>query len=636
MTKRNIYLNVLPMEEAIEIYEERLKEFIRPREEENINVIDALGRVTSEAVFAKYNSPLYDSAAMDGIAVNSKDTIGARETNPIKLSKNDYIVIDTGDPLLPPYDSVIMIEDIEIEEDNSVIIREAASSWQHIRPVGEDIVQGEMILSSLHKIRPIDIGVLLSGGITEINVFSETKVAIFPTGTEMIEAGNNPKIGEIIESNSRMFEAMVKENGASAFRFPAIKDDYNTIKEKIENAVSEYDMVIVNAGSSAGTEDYTANVLKELGEIIVHGVAIKPGKPVILAIVSGKPVIGLPGYPVSAYLAYQNFVVPVLKMMGNIIDDSYENIKAIITRRVVSSIKHREYIRVKIGKVGKNLIAAPLARGAGAAMSLVRADGFCIIDQDLEGIEAGEEVDVLLNKSLSELDNTLVSIGSHDLVLDLIADMITEQFPGNHLSSSHVGSMAGLLALKRGETHIAPIHILDEESSTYNIPIIKELFEDKKMALIKGVGRVQGIMVQKGNPLGIKKIDDLVKHRYINRQRGAGTRLMFDYKLKELNISSSSINGYEREATTHMAVAASIKNNSADAGMGVYSAAKAMDLDFIPIKDEEYDFAIPVEFLELPHLKAFIGVLKSVEFKEKVSKMGGYNTGKSGTIEFIN
>ncbi|WP_243662143.1 molybdopterin biosynthesis protein [Miniphocaeibacter halophilus] len=591
--------------------------------------------MTSKAVFAKYNSPLYDSAAMDGIAVESKKTIGARENKPIMLKKEDYVVIDTGDPVFQPFDSVIMVENIEQEEDGSVLIRKAAAPWQHIRPVGEDIVQGEMILPSSHKIRPIDIGVLISGGVTEIEVIKKLKVGIYPTGTEMIEARDNPKIGQIIESNSMMFSALIEENGSIPFRHSALPDDYELIKNTIKDAIKEYDMLIINAGSSAGTEDYTANILKEIGEVVVHGVAIKPGKPVILGIVDNKPVIGLPGYPVSAYITYQKFVVPILELMGNKVKKEQDTIEANIARRVVSSIKHEEYIRVKVGKVGERYVAIPLARGAGAAMSLVRADGFCIIDQNLEGLEAGDRVKILLNKRVSELEQTLVSIGSHDLILDIIADMMSEKYPGEYLSSSHVGSMAGLLSLKREEAHMAPIHILDDKTSRYNIPIVKEILGDRPMALIKGVGRIQGIMVQKENKLGIKGIKDLIKHRYINRQRGAGTRIMLDFKLKEAGISPEEITGYDREAATHMAVAVAIKNNSADAGMGILSAAKAVDLDFIPIANEEYDFAIPVENLELKQVKDFIEILKSHEFKNKLIQMGGYSTEKTGEIVII-
>jgi len=623
-----------PIDEALELFKNALKPNIQ-NISESIEVIDSLDRVTLGAVFAKVNSPLYDSAAMDGIAVISSRTHGASETTPVTLTKNDdYIPVDTGDPVINPYDAVIMIEDILENGDNICTIRSAASLWQHVRPVGEDIVQGEMIIPTGHKIRPIDIGVLLSGGITEISVRKLPSVAVIPTGTELIEPGVPAKEGDIIESNSRMLEALVRKNGGVPVRFKPIIDEYDVIKDTLQDAAKKYDMVMIIAGTSAGREDYTLQTFKELGEVIIHGVASKPGKPVILATISEKPIIGIPGYPVSAYLTFENFVSPVLQMFTGLPETGSTVIKATLTRRLVSSLKHREFVRVKIGRVGNKLIASPLARGAGAAMSLVRADGFCVIPRNSEGIEAGTQVDVILSCGIEELENTLICIGSHDLIIDLIADIMSGE-SGFTLSSAHVGSMGGLIALKNNETHIAPVHLLDEETGIYNEAAVGKVLPGKKMALIKGVGRIQGIMVKKGNPLGIKGIAGLTGCRYINRQRGAGTRILLDYMLKREGVDPPDIPGYDREAATHMAVAAAIKNGNADAGMGILAAANAMDLDFIPVGTEEYDFAIPVEFMDLPHVKDFIGVLKSPVFHKKLAQFGGYTFEKTGNVEFI-
>ncbi len=634
MGKRNLYLKNTPVQEAQEIYQKALEGVVTPQEEE-IPVTESLNRVTTKAIYARYCSPLYNAAAMDGIAVEAERTKGASERTPLTLRpEGDFVVVDTGDPIHAPYDAVIMAEDLLEQADGSVQILESAAPWQHVRPIGEDIVAGEMLLPSRHRIRPIDIGVLLSGGITQVAVYRQPTVAIFPTGTEIIEPDQDPEDGAIIESNSRMFEAMVREQGGLPTRFAPIADDYELLKKSISEAVDNFDMVIVNAGSSAGTEDYTVHVLRELGQVIIHGVAIKPGKPVILAIVRGKPVIGLPGYPVSAYLTFENFVIPVLQQMNGQTSSRVPQVEAVISRRMVSSLKHREYVRVKVGKVDGKLVASPLARGAGAAMSLVRADGFCVIPQNSEGVEAGEKVTVELYRTMEEIDHTVVAIGSHDLILDVMADLMPTLYPGNYLSSTHVGSMGGLMALRRGEAHLAPTHLLDEETGTYNVPTLKKLFTEP-MALIKGVDRVQGIMVKKGNPLGIRGIEDLPGVSYVNRQRGAGTRVLLDYKLKQAGIDPSAIRGYDREAATHMAVAAAIAGGDADAGMGIESAARSMGLDFIEVGPEEYDFAIPVRFLELPHVQHFLEVLKSREFAERVEKLGGYSLRQAGTILYI-
>lgn len=636
MGKRNLYLKTTPVQEAIDIYRSEVEKRVE-LQYETIPVTESLNRITGKAVYAKYCSPLFNAAAMDGIAVNAAKTEGASEGTPVELVfGKDYQIIDTGDPIHEPYDAVIMAEDLlETEDENKVKIISPAVPWQHIRPVGEDIVAGEMILPGRHCIRPIDVGVLLSGGIVEIEVVKNPTVAIFPTGTEIIEPGTEPKDGDIIESNSRMFENMAKVQGAEAVRFETIPDDYERIRDAVKEAAEKFDMVIINAGSSAGTEDYTVHVLRELGEVIIHGVSIKPGKPVILAFVNNKPVIGLPGYPVSAYIGFENFVSPVLSYMGGRVEKKNKKVEAVISRRLVSSLKHKEYVRVKVGCVGDKIVAAPLARGAGAAMSLVRADGFCVIPQNSEGCEAGEKLEVELYRELEEIKNTAVVIGSHDLILDVMADMMPNHFPGMYLSSTHVGSMGGLMALKRGEAHIAPIHMLNEETGVYNMSYIEKMFHEP-VAVIKGVGRVQGIMVKKGNPLHISSVEDLKKVRFVNRQRGAGTRMLLDFCLKERGIMPEEIRGYDREAATHMAVAALVAGESADAGLGIRSAALAMKLDFIEVGQEEYDFAVPEKYLELPYIRAFVQILKSEEFHKKLQELGGYTWERAGEIVTVN
>lgn len=642
MAKRNLYLKTTPVEEAGEKYMQALEDAgcMKPQTE-IIDTYESLGRITAEAIFAKCCSPLFNAAAMDGIAVKSAETAGASEERPLTLEPGtDYKIIDTGDPIKAPFDAVVMAEDVTEEAGSDrVMITRSVPGWQHVRPIGEDIAAGEMLLPRHHKIRPVDIGVLLAGGILNMKVFKKPQVSIIPTGTEIIMPHENPEEGDIIDSNSGMFAAMVTEAGGIPHRCGIVPDDYEQIKETVLREIKNSDMVIINAGSSAGTEDYTVHVLREVGKVIIHGVAMKPGKPVILAIVQGKPVIGLPGYPVSAYLAFENFVTPVLKKLAGTYFGSgsseRKTVKAVLSKRIVSSLKHREYVRVKVGKVGDKFVCAPLARGAGAAMSLVRADGFCVIPQECEGFEAGETVDVELYTDIAQIENTLVSIGSHDMIIDVMNDMMAEHFPGMNLSGTHVGSMGGLMALSRGETVIAPIHLLDEETGEYNVSYIEKIFPGEKMALIKGVDRIQGIMVKKDNPLNIRGVEELTRARYVNRQRGAGTRVLLDYKLKQAGITPDMINGYDKEAATHMAVAALVASEEIDAGMGIKSAADAMGLDFIEVGTEEYDFAIRQKDLELPQVKAFRQILESKEFHEKLKQMGGYGWRQAGRIVTI-
>ncbi len=632
MEKRNLYLHTTPVDEAKESYGKAVRACVKARKEE-IPVRDSLGRITAEAVYASLCSPLFNASAMDGIAVMASRTAGASEEHPLTLRRGeDFKVVDTGDPVREPYDAVIMAEDLLEVDGDTVQIMAAVSPWSHIRPIGEDIVAGEMLLPGHHRIRPADIGVLLGGGICHVQVTARPRVGIIPTGTEMIPPGQEPGEGQIIDSNSGMFAALVQQYGGVPDVSPIVEDDYEKILAAVRRAVADNDMVIVNAGSSAGTEDYTVHVLRKLGTVLIHGVAIKPGKPVILAVVDNKPVIGLPGYPVSAYIDFETFVKPVMELFTGAAPEDHPVEEAVVSRRLVSSLKHREYVRVKVGEVDGRLIASPLARGAAAATSLVRADGVCVIGQNLEGYEAGEKVPVELWRSREEIRHTIVSIGSHDMIMDFLADLLPDLSPGVHLSSTHVGSMAGLMALKRGEAHIAPTHLLDEETGVYNTAYLRRIFPDREMALIKGVTRIQGLMVKKGNPKGIRGIEDLPGCRYANRQRGAGTRVLLDHLLKQAGIRPEQIDGYELEAATHMAAAALVKEGGVDAAMGIYAAAKAMDLDFIEVGEEEYDFAIERKNLELPFVQAFIRALQSEPFLDRVREAGGYGTEGIGEI----
>ena len=623
---RNIYISNMDIDEAKELYFSKLKPDNIHCEE--ISVYDSLDRVTYSAIYANTSSPHYNSAAMDGIAVLAQSTYGASEVNPKILTKNkDFVYVNTGNVINESYNAVIMIEDvIEVDEDK-VKILSSAYPWQHIRPIGEDIVVGEMIIPSKHKIRPMDIGALISGGIKTVKVYKKPSVAIIPTGSEIVEDIEELKEGKIIDSNSRVFENLVLQYGGAPNRYSPQEDNYNNLKNTIIEASKNNDIVITNAGTSAGSEDYIVKIIREIGEVVVHGVALKPGKPTILGIINEKPIIGIPGYPVSSYITFEEFARPLIYKYIGLEKENDNSYEAILSKRLVSSLKNKEIVRVNLGYVNNKLIATPLTRGAGVTMSLVKADGFLEIPRNSEGIDAGSKVDVRIIKSIKEIKESLVSIGSHDIIMDVIGDMM-------NLSSGHVGSMGGIMAMKRKEAHIAPIHLLDENSGEYNISYIKKYFNNENMALIKGVKRLQGFIVQSGNPKNINSFDDLSRNdiSYINRQRGAGTRILLDYNLKNLGIDTNSVNGYEREMNTHMAVAVIVRSGSADTGLGVLSAARAMDLDFIPIGCESYDFLVYKDNLEDNKIKKFISILKSDEFKEKIHELGGYELDNIGDV----
>ena len=639
--KQKKYLDNEPLAEAIRKYQDALiaAGINGPLPGERIAIADALGRVTSEAVIAKISSPFYHSSAMDGVAVRFADTFGAAETRPKRLRVPEQAVfVDTGDPLPDEHDAVIMIEDVEKISETEIEILKPAVPWQHVRLLGEDIVATELILPENQVMRPVDMAAMIASGHTEVSVRRRPLVSIIPTGTELVAPGTELKKGDIIDFNSTMLSAMAMESGAQAVRKNIVKDDAALLRETILAALADSDLVVINAGSSAGREDFTADVIASIGTVVVHGVSIKPGKPVILGIVKNKPVIGIPGYPVSAALTFGLFVKPLLYRLQGLMLSAPDTITARLSRQLASGLGQEEFVRVKLGRVSGKMIATPVTRGAGALMSLVRADGIIRVPAQIEGFGAGQEVAAELLRPSRDIENTIVCIGSHDTALDLLGNFLKKKHPELSLSSAHVGSMGGLLALKRGEAHCAGTHLLDEETHEYNVTYLKKLLSDKRIVLVNLVSRDQGLLVPKGNPKGITGFADLVREDvvFVNRQAGAGTRLLTDMHIKKLRIDPGSVKGYDHEEFTHMAVAAAVLSGAADTGLAVFSAAQALGLDFIPVAKERYDIAIPREFYETPLMQALLGTIREdKEFREHLIAMGGYDVAEMGKVIWV-
>jgi putative molybdopterin biosynthesis protein len=476
---------------------------------------------------------------------------------------------------------------------------------------------------------------MIASGHRTVMVRRKPKVAVVPTGTELVEPGSALRKGDIIDFNSTMLAAMAKEYGADPTRQGIVKDDAELLKRAILAALGSNDLVVINAGSSAGREDFTSSVIAGMGKVLVHGVNIKPGKPVILGIVQGKPVIGIPGYPVSAALTFNLFVKPVIYALQGRSVPPAETITAKLSRQVASSLGAEEFLRVKLGSVSGNLIATPVTRGAGALMSLVRADGIIRIPAASEGIAAGHEVTVELLRQKQEITNTIVCIGSHDNALDVLGNFLKKKHPELSLSSAHVGSMGGLLALKRGEAHLAGTHLLDEATGEYNLSYLRKYLPERNVVLVNLVYRTQGFVVPKGNPKGIKGFEDLKRPDvvFVNRQAGAGTRLLTDLHLKRLGIDPTKVKGYHHEEFTHMAVAAAVVSGAADTGLAVLSAAQALDLDFVPVAQERYDLAILEEYYDTPMLRALLSIIREDrEFRDQIISMGGYDVSEMGNV----
>ena len=628
------YLTNIPLADAKEKYLQTLLESNFKGKKEIVSTQESHGRITYSAVYANISAPHYHASAMDGIAVNSKTTFGATETTPIVLKPTDYIVLDTGDPIPEIYDAVIMVEDLVHLDNDEIKIFNAAAPWQHIRQIGEDICAGEMILPSQTKITPAAIGSMLAGGVLNVGVIKKPLVGIIPTGDEIIPPSANPQKGEIIEFNSSIFSSMLKDWGADTKTYPICKDIRSEIENTLKDAVDTCDMVLLNAGSSAGREDYSYDVINTIGKVIYHGIAMRPGKPAILGHKDDIPILGVPGYPVSAIIVIEELFKPLIEEYLKASSENFGTQNAILSRPIVSGTKYEEFVRVRMGYVEDRFIASPLNRGAGVVTSFMRADGILQIPQDQEGYDAGTEVNIRLLNPISKLKKSLVAIGSHDPLLDEVIDILHISNNSLYMSSSHAGSMGGIMAIKRKEAHVAGIHLLDELDGSYNKSYIHKFFPNGGVKLIEGVGREQGFLVQKGNPKNIQTIKDLYREdiRYVNRQKGSGTRILFDYLNKQDNLDPTTIYGYNREELTHTSVAAQIASNSADVGMGIYSAAQMFDLDFIKICIETYDLLIPDYAWETEMVQELLEVIKGDEFKERLTKLRGYTLSNPGRI----
>ena len=628
------FLTNVPLEQARREYLELLEHQGFEPQTQVIPVYESCGRVTAEAVYAHICAPHYTASAMDGVAVCARDTFGATETTPVTLHPEQFTVLDTGDPVPEGRDAVIMVEDLVKNEDGSITIHAAAAPWQHIRQIGEDVCAGEMILPGHMTVTPAAIGAMIAGGVLELRVIRRPVVGIIPTGDEIIPPCTDPRPGDILEFNGSIFSAMVRQWGAEPVVYPIVPDDFNRIKAMVEKASDQCDMVILNAGSSAGREDFSAQVIRQLGQVLYHGIAIKPGKPAILGCRGKTAILGVPGYPVSGIIVIEQFLKPLIEHWLKTAAQPEHYAQATLTRPVVSGLKYQEFVRVRMGAVGGRLMASPLRRGSGVVSSFMKADGILEVPQGLEGYEAGEEVTLRLLSPMEKLRNTLVVIGSHDPLLDELADMLHLGDPRLYMSSSHVGSMGGIMAIRRGEAHMAGCHLLDTADGTYNRSFIRKYFPKGDVKLVSCVGRQQGLMVARGNPLNICSFADISRQgiRYVNRQKGSGTRILTDYLCSREKVEPSDVYGYTREELTHTSVAAQIACGSADVGMGIYSAAKLYDLDFMPICIEEYDLIIPNHAWDSPMVQQLLTILRSDAFREKILSMGGYTVDHPGQV----
>lgn len=634
--KKRIYRHLKTLPETRLILRDRFGN--RQVGRESIAVREALGRVTAGPVKALASVPAYHAAAMDGIAVKASDTFGALPERPLLLSRQAGKMVDTGDPIPEGADAVVMIEGVE-ERAEGWEIREAAYPWRNVRKAGEDIVMGEVILPARHRIRPYDQAALLAAGILDLEVFARPRVLIIPTGDEIVRPEEAPTPlpkGALLEVNGQMIASLATQCGADARIHPIVPDRPQALKSALTAALSaRYDLIMTIAGSSAGSEDFTPSLLEEMGELLIHGIAVMPGKPALLAAVDGRPVVGIPGYPVSAAVAFREIVRPLLYTLQGLNPPEPERVEVSVGRKIPSKLGLEEHVRVILGNVGGRTVAMPIGGGAGVITSLVRADGILRIPQEVSGLAEGEAARAELMIPREAMDDRLLAIGSHDLTIDILNSLLKEKTGGRmHISSSNVGSLGGLLALRKGTAHFAGSHLLDSATGGYNVSYVRRYLPETRVSLITLVHRWQGFMTPAGNPKKIKGIADLTRPDllFVNRQNGSGTRILLDYELARAGISPEQVAGYGNEEYTHMNVAMAVASGAADTGLGIHAAAQALGLDFIPVTRERYDLVIPDAFLADEKIALLIEIIRSAEFRQKVVAMGGYEVLETGKV----
>ncbi|MFZ5426565.1 MAG: molybdopterin biosynthesis protein [Thermodesulfobacteriota bacterium] len=633
--KRNIYLRTVPIPEALALTKAALdrKALVKL---EKVPTEDSLGRVTARPVMARLSSPTYHCAAMDGIAVKGESTFAAREGSPVTLTPGGgFAMVNTGQPLPPGFDAVAMIEHVVFDDAGNATLETPVAPWTHVRRIGEDIVATELILPRRRKLTAYDLGALLSCGVWEVDVYERVRMAIIPTGDEVLDYTTHPEPGpgQVVESNSVMLAALAQGWGLDARRRPPVPDSMEALSRAVEEALnSPAHIVTIVAGSSAGSRDFTRAVIERFGEVLVHGIQAMPGKPSLLGVAQGKLVVGAPGYPVSSVVCFEELLAPLAAWLSRTETARRQETAVRLAREVPSRPGLTEFLRLAVGRVGNGYSALPLSRGAGLITSLTRAQAVARIAPDKEGVAKGEEVRAELLVSPEELERTLVVVGSHDICLDLLADELMRLDAPLRLASSHVGSLGGLAAIAQGSALIAGAHLLDTATGDFNFSFIEKHLPGTPVAVINLAVRHQGLIVAPGNPLGIKDVNDLAREdvRFVNRQRGAGTRILLDYHLKLAGIDPAKVRGYAQEEMTHMGVAANVQNGAADCGLGVYAAAKALKLDFVPLARERYDLVLPEACLGEARVQALIEVLERDAFKRKIEELGGYETAWTG------
>ena len=655
--KRKVFRELCSLEDAISALQTHWA--AEPLPAEKVPLTIATGRVLADDVYSEIDVPHFDRAAMDGFAVRAEDTFSADEQRPVRLrllalveagdasehavAKGQAVEVATGAPIPKGANAVVMVEFTKVASEEVTVYR-AVTPGENVAGAGTDIACGELLIRKSQKLTSRDIGLLAGIGLEQVLVHRKPKVAIFSSGNELLKQGDRLSFGKLYDINGPTLIAAVTDCGGEPSFMGILPDDYSTIKKRLESALGDADVVITSGSTSSGPGDILYRVADELGQpgVLVHGLSLKPGKPALIGLAGKKPIFGLPGYPTSALMIFHVLVVPFIRRLANLTETEPTRVQAFSPMKFSKARGRRELVPVQlITQPGAQFLAYPMQSGSGAVSSFSLADGFADLPETQEFVEEGEKLEVeLFAKEL--MPPSLVAIGSHCLGLDVAFAMLREKDSGFLGRTINLGSTGGFHAVEKGQADFAGVHLLDEKTGEYNIPFIRLFHLEDSAVLVRGYNREQGLIIEHGNPKGIQSIADVTREnvRFVNRNRGSGTRLLIDKHLREIaqgeDISAltSKIHGYDYEVKSHSAVAAAIKNDRADVGYGIRTAAALAGLDFIKTDDEKYDLLLPKSRLGKASVKAFIDLLKSNEFEERLLNRapGLRTTNETGNI----
>ena len=633
-TGQEQFLTILSREEALARFEAAL--FPRPVPTEERALAEALGLALAQDVTTQVDIPPFDRSNVDGFAVRAADLTAASELNPVRLALNAEAIacghlpqlsvlpgtattIATGGPLPRGADAIVMVEHTHPLEAGAIEVGRTVLPGQFISSAGSDMARGEVVLRAGTVIGAREIGMLAACGTAQVTVARKLRVAVLSTGDELVQPGEKLRPAGIYDTNGPIVSAAVTENGGEADFLGAFPDDEAKLERAMREALASHDVLVLSGGTSKGAGDVSYRIIGRLGKpgIIAHGVALKPGKPLCLAVCDGKPVIILPGFPTSAMFTFHDLVVPVLRRMAGLPPRIDAQVSARLPMRVASELGRTEFVMVSLVRGHDGLAAYATGKGSGAVTSFAQADGFVRIEALSDHLPADSRVPVTLFTPQVRVPD-LVVIGSHCTGLDLVMSKLSRR--GVSVRSLAVGSLGGLAAAKRGECDLAPIHLFDPKTQTYNTPFLSEGLE-----LVPGWRRMQGLVFRPGDErfegCGVKEAVQAAladpECLMVNRNQGAGTRILIDQLL-----GSARPDGYWNQPRSHNAVAAAVVQKRADWGVTIEPVAHAAGLGFIPLMQEHYDFALVSERKELPAVQAFLAALVSPDMRQALERAG--------------